>query len=290
MNQITFIGLGKMGSALVRRLIESGYRVTVYNRSILKSEQLAKEGAVVANSIKEAVENAKIIFSCLLNDEALSRVSEQLINHIPKESIHVSLATVLPSTAIKMKYLHEKSGCHYVSCVVLGVPSVALAGELTTYCSGAKQQIEQVTPILTEFSKKVINLGEEVQSSNVMKVCLNTTLVTTIELISELYAFAEKSGLETSYIQDALHDVYAHPGFKRYIDKIHDRDFDQVNFDMIGGHKDVTLFQQAFADAGVVPALANIAKSRFISALARKQDNKDWSGIYEIIREESGLT
>ena len=86
-----------------------------------------------------------------------------------------------------------------------------------------------------------------------------------------------------------MHQIYGHPAFKRYIDKIYDRDFDEVNFDMIGGNKDISVFQEAFARVGVVPDFGNIIKSRFISALAHGMENKDWSGIYEIVRSQAGL-
>lgn len=58
---------------------------------------------------------------------------------------------------------------------------------------------------------------------------------------------------------------------------------------MLGGHKDVSLFQEAFAEVGVVPEFGNVVRSRFIAALAQCREKKDWSGIYERVREQTGL-
>ncbi len=132
-------------------------------------------------------------------------------------------------------------------------------------------------------------LGDKINAPNVIKICLNYGLITTIELVSELYAFTEKSGVDTEIVRNALHQVFAHPAFKRYVDKIHDRNFDEVNFDMLGGNKDVSIFQEAFSRVGVAPEIGNIVKSRFTSALAQGMEHKDWSGIYEIIRSNAGL-
>ena len=118
---------------------------------------------------------------------------------------------------------------------------------------------------------------------------MNYSLITAIELISELYTFAEKSGVDTEIVKMGLHQIYGHPAFKLYIDKIHDRNFSEVNFDMVGGHKDVNIFQEAFSKVGVAPEIANIVRSRFISALAQNMHDKDWSGIYEVVRSQSGL-
>ena len=70
---------------------------------------------------------------------------------------------------------------------------------------------------------------------------------------------------------------------------LNDSPFDHVNFDMIGGNKDVSIFQEAFSKAGVAPEIANIVKSRMTSALSLGMKDKDWSSIYEIVRAQSGL-
>ena len=101
--------------------------------------------------------------------------------------------------------------------------------------------------------------------------------------------FAEKSGLDKDIVQYGLSEIYGHPAFKLYIDKIKDRDFDEVNFDMKGGMKDVSIFQKAFSDVGVIPKLGDLLKGRYISALANNMENKDWSAIYEVVRQEAGL-
>ena len=118
---------------------------------------------------------------------------------------------------------------------------------------------------------------------------MNYSLITALELISELYAFAEKSGLDKDIVQYGLNEIYGHPAFKLYIDKIKDRNFDEVNFDMKGGMKDVSIFQKAFSDVGVKPKLGDLVKERYIAAFENKMEDKDWSGIYEVIRKEAGL-
>ena len=166
---------------------------------------------------------------------------------------------------------------------------MASQGELTVFCAGEENKISLCEPILKVFSNKILYLGKEAKAPLVMKICMNYSLITALELISEVYVFAEKSGLDKEVVQHGLHEIYGHPGFKRYVDKIKDRNFDEVNFDMKGGIKDVSIFQKAFSDAGVPPKLADIVKSRCISALSNHMENKDWSAIYEIARQEAGL-
>jgi len=292
MKKITFIGLGQMGSALVERLLTNGYEVTVFNRTAAKSAPLIALGATAIESIAQAVAEADVVMSCLLNDQAVLDVSEQMILHLPANAIHIGLSTILPATAEMLMKLHTENKSYYISTVILGVPSVARRGGLTAFFAGKEDFKDQVIALLSAFAEHITCLGGEtnIKSPNLMKICMNYSLSTAIELISELYVFAEKSGLDIDVLKTGLHQIYGHPAFKLYVDKIHDRNFDQVNFSMAGGKKDIGIFQEAFAQAGVAPEIGNILKSRFDNALAQGLGDKDWSGIYEVIRKKSGLS
>ncbi|MEM1244635.1 MAG: NAD(P)-binding domain-containing protein, partial [Pseudomonadota bacterium] len=236
--------------------------------------------------------DADIILSCLFDDQSVIDVSmgdNGIINQMKQSAVYVGLSTILPETATKLGDYAKQKQKNYISAAVLGVPKVATQGELTTFCAGDKNCVELIRPVLQTFSKSVINLGVEAKASMIMKICMNYSLVTTLELISELYAFAEKSGLDTNMVQQGLHEIFGHSAFKLYVDKIQARNFDEVNFDMQTGHKDVAIFQKAFANVGVTPRLGDLLKGRIISALANDMQNKDWSAVYEIVRKEAGL-
>ena len=287
--KIALIGLGKMGAAIAEKLLEVGCSLIVFNRTKNKAEALQKIGAQVADSIQSAVLDADIVFTSVIDDEALLSVSKEMLVHAKKGVIHVSTSTILPNTANALEALHKDAGCIYIASPVLGIPVAVKAKKATTFCSGNQAAIEKIIPLLETYSAKVENMGEAVTHANVFKVCMNYSLITAIELISELYAYAEKSGVDKAYIQGGLKHIYSHPAVHVYIDKIYHRDFDQVNFDMKGGKKDIHLFQKAFLDAGVSPDLATVFENKVTESLANKMDNKDWSYVSEVIRRRSGL-
>lgn len=289
MQKITFIGLGKMGTAMATKLLHAGFLLTVYNRTTEKAAPLEKLGAIIADSLERAVFEADIIFTSVIDDKALIKISNAMLPHLNSGAIHVSTSTILPKTANLLNKSHQEKNCIYIAAPVLGIPKAVLSGNSTIICAGDQSGIEIVKPLLNSISEKVIELGDQVAHANVLKICLNYSIITAIELISELYAFAEKSGLETGIVQKSLHHVYAHPAVKNYIDKIHARDFDQVNFDIKGGNKDVNLFQEAFMDVGVIPDIANVLRGKFTQALATGLSEKDWSAISEVVRTRSGL-
>ncbi len=288
---ITFIGLGAMGTALVERLLFAHYAVTVFNRTPEKAEPLITLGAQKAKSIADAVSHADVVMTSLLDDQAVLSVTETMLPHLKPETIHIGLSTILPDTAEKLLNLHQKRHTHYFSAVVLGVPMVAREGGLTTFCAGTNTALDVAYPLLSTFSANIMPLGDEtkIKAPNLMKICMNYSLMTSIELMSELFVFAEKDGLDKETLKKGLHTIYDHPAFKRYIDKIAARDFDSVNFSMKGGHKDAQLFKQAFSNAGITSELINLLNQRYDAALSLGMQDKDWSGIYEVVRKQSGL-
>jgi len=197
----------------------------------------------------------------------------------------------LPVTSETLFDIHQKAHTHYISAVVLGVPAVACEGTLTAFLAGNKSSVEKAKPLLSTFSAHVIPLGDEtdIKAPNLMKICMNFSLMTALELMSELYVFAEKSGLDKEIVKRGLYQIYGHPAFKRYIDKIAERDFDKVNFSMTGGQKDAYIFQRAFLEAGVTPELCNLLNNRYETAISLGMHDKDWSGIYEVVRMKSDL-
>jgi 3-hydroxyisobutyrate dehydrogenase-like beta-hydroxyacid dehydrogenase len=288
-DKILLIGLGKMGTALATRILQGGLELTVYNRTAGKAHALVEIGAQEAVSLAEAAATADVIITCLLDDAAVLSVVKTMLPHLKKGAIHVGSSTILPATSTQINEMHAAEGSHYIAANVLGVPKAALAGKLTSLVAGDALLIDKIEPVLKTFSENIMRFGDKPANANVMKVSVNYMLITIIELISELYVYSEKNGVNVDFIQTILHSIFSHPAPKLYIDKIKARDFDNVNFDMRGGAKDVAIFQKAFASSGVSPELANVVSSRFIAALAQGMENKDWSGIYEVIRAESGL-
>ncbi len=290
--KITLIGLGKMGSALAGRILQGNFPLTVYNRTASKMEPLIAAGAHGAPTLKEAVHDADIIVTCLLDDNAVIETvngAEGFLNALKPGAIHVGTSTILPATSKALTQLHADQQSIYLAANVLGVPKVAERGELTTFVAGDPAAIGICLPLFNCYSRNIVSVGSEPYQANVMKICSNYLLATAIEAFGELYTFAEKSGLKLDGLNKFFHSVYAHPAYQLYADKIRERSFDDVNFDLKGGAKDLNLFQKAFKEVQVIPDIANVIKNKFDIAVARGMENKDWSAITEITRMQAGL-
>ncbi len=290
--KITLIGLGKMGSVLAKRLIHAKFDLTVYNRTSEKMQPLTAIGAKGASDIKAAVKDADVVITCLLDDNAVLQVvsgKEGFLTYLKKGAIHIGTSTILPETSKTLSKRHQETQTTYIAANVLGIPKAAENGTLTSIVAGDLEAIEKCTPIFNSYSVKIIQAGTLAYQANVIKISINYLLVSSIEMMGQLYTFAEKNEVNINTINNLLHNVYAHPAFIQYIDKVKNRNFDDVNFALSGGFKDLRLFQQAFADARVPPDIANVITNKFIAAMAQNMADKDWSAFTEITRNQSGL-
>lgn len=287
--KVTLIGLGKMGSVLAKRLLTAKVDLTVFNRTTEKMQPLIQAGAKGAETLKDAVKESDIIVTCLFDDQAVLQTVDGFVQFLQPGSIHVGTSTILPETSKKLFDLHHQYKSIYIAGNVLGVPKAAEKGELTSFVAGNDDAIEKCKFIFQTYSSKIITIGPKPYQANVAKIGMNYMLASVIEALGEIYTFAEKSKTDVNIINTLFHSVFAHPAFQLYVDKIKDRNFDEANFELKGGFKDISLFQQAFTDVGVVPDIANILKNKFAIALDDHMEEKDWSAVTEITRKRAGL-
>jgi 3-hydroxyisobutyrate dehydrogenase-like beta-hydroxyacid dehydrogenase len=287
--KISLIGLGNMGSAIGEQLLAENFKLSVYNRTPAKANRLVALGATFAPSLADACTNANIVITALFDDAAVLETTRAIIKSLTKGAIHIGTSTILPDTAKELTKLHDTSGSTYIGGAILGVPPTLKAKSATTLAAGPQAILKVCEPVFKAYSARIIEVGDDAYLSNVMKICANYLLVTSLNCMGELYTFAEKSGLATAHIQSFLHSVFAHKSFTLYADKILNRNFDQVNFSLAGGYKDASLFAEAFNGAGLEASLVNLIKEKFASACATSLSNQDWSAVTEITRKLAGL-
>jgi 3-hydroxyisobutyrate dehydrogenase-like beta-hydroxyacid dehydrogenase len=126
--KIGFLGLGKMGSAIARRLAISGHQVIVWNRSRAAAGALAAEGLSVAATPAEAVQGKEIVFSMLFDDAAYEEVllgASGAIHALSAGALHIACGTISVALSSRLAEEHAVRGQAYVAAPVFGRPNVA---------------------------------------------------------------------------------------------------------------------------------------------------------------------
>lgn len=289
--KVAFIGLGRMGAPMARRITEAQFEVTVYNRTGAKAAPFAELGARVAEFVAAAVAQADLVVTSLLDDHsALSLVQNDLLEWLPRGVLHLGTTTISPQCSDRLAELHRNAGSRYVAGPVVGRPDAADAGRLITYLAGDEADANAVRPLCLAYASAANYVGDRHGAANALKLCLNFFGSSFIELIGEVYAFGDKLGVEGKHVRDFLEAAVAHPALKAYVERISRRDFDATaGFAMEAGLKDLRLIREAAATAGANLEIATITERKMLAGVEDGMGKLDWSAIYELTRREMGL-
>ena len=290
---IGFIGLGKMGSGICGNIQKAGFPIVAYNRTRAKTERFRKNGAVVADSPREAAERSDVVLTSLMDDASVLGICKGengILAGLKPGAVHISLTTIEPATANRLSDLHKEKQCHYIAAPVLGRPDAAEAGRLISLLGADAGAMEIARPVIECYSEKTIPVGNVPGSANAMKICANYFAMTQLVMLGEVFAFAEKSGLDRDLIFEMCRTFFGGSGpMVEYAERIKNRAFEDAGFELTAGLKDALLFEKAFVDAGVKPATTTVAKENLTTAAMRGLGNKDWSALTEITRLAAGL-
>jgi 3-hydroxyisobutyrate dehydrogenase-like beta-hydroxyacid dehydrogenase len=289
--KVGVIGLGAMGSGLAESLLRAGHQVVVWNRSKPPLDRLRAEGADTADAPAEAFA-ADAVITMLANDEAVREVvlDGGLLKYAGDGTVHVMSATISVALAKELEEVHAKERVALVCAPVLGRPDVAEKGELNVLAAGAPAALAKVRPVLEAIGRKTWILGEEPHKANVAKLSANYMIAATIELLAEVFAFTEKSGLDPkAFFEIATNTLFAAPVFETYGRLILERDFEPAKFKLTLGLKDVRLALAAGEAAEVPLPFASVLRDNFVDALANGAADKDWAALSEVSFRRAGL-
>lgn len=289
----SLIGLGKMGTGIAKSLLRAGHHVTVYNRTRERAEALRTNGAVVAGSLAEAC-RSEVVFTMVADDVALEGLvfgENGILASLARRAVHVSLSTISVALSNKLAAEHAKAGQGFLAAPVFGRPEAAEAARLAVVVGGPDALVQKCKPLFEAMGPKLFVVGEKSSMANVVKLSGNFLIATVLESLGEALAFARKSGVDAGALLEFLTTtMFTAPVYKTYGDLIVQGKHEPAGFLLPLGLKDVRLVLQAAEAASVPMPIASVLRDRFITAMARGNQDKDWSVIGRVAAEDAGLT
>jgi 3-hydroxyisobutyrate dehydrogenase-like beta-hydroxyacid dehydrogenase len=239
-----------------------------------------------------AAQDADVVVTCLMDDKSMLEVmggGDGLLAGMKAGAIHIGTATISPGCALQLAEMHTAHGSAYIAGPVVGRPDAAAAGRLTTYLAGDQAAIALCEPLFQSYTQRHVNVGPDPRTANNVKLAINFMLATQIEMMSEVFAFSERAGIDQQLISELIEMVTGHPALKDYVRRIRSRDFEPAAFEMTAGFKDMDFVVAASTEARVPMPFANVLRDRFLTALANDLGAKDWSAISQVARLTAGL-
>jgi len=198
MENVGFIGLGKMGIPMVKNIMNSGYDIIVYNRSKDKTEQFRKNGVNIAKNPREVVEFSKYTITMLTDSEAVKSVfygQDGILNALGPGKIFIDMSTISPHVSIELSKMVESKNAEMIDAPVTGSVPAAEKAELTIMVGGKFETFEKTKKLLSSMGKNIIYIGSNGYGLK-MKMINNIILGANMAILSEAILLGEANGID----------------------------------------------------------------------------------------------
>lgn len=191
---------------MVKRLLSAGHEVRIWNRSKAKAEPLAALGARVVDTPAQAAEGMEGVFTCLFDAAAVEAVvfGPRGVSTVQGLRWLVDHSSILPdATRSFSDRLHAVCGAQWIDAPVSGGVKGAEAGSLTIMAGGSSGSLAEAESAMRAYAANITHMGPT-GSGQATKLCNQTIVATTVVAIAEALGFAERNGIDTSRLADAL--------------------------------------------------------------------------------------
>ncbi len=291
MAHLGYIGLGAMGSRVVKRLLDAGHSVVGYNRTKTKAQWLLDAGMQWAETPREVAERSDILFSMVTNTSAMQEVvggDNGVLAGLEPGKIYIDMSTISPAATREVAGWVAAKGAQMLDAPVSGSVITLEQGNLSVMVGGDSATFEKVKPVLLDIGPKVNYVGTNGQAV-LMKIAINLSLQVQFLGFCEGLLLAEKGGIprETA-IETMLNSVIASPSLKYRVPFILDMP-EEAWFNVNMMQKDMLLALEMGRNLNVPLPIVAASNEPLTAARAMGLDKKDFAIVYEVLAYISGL-
>ncbi|MEK0347064.1 MAG: NAD(P)-dependent oxidoreductase [Nitrosopumilus sp.] len=291
MKKIGIIGLGMLGNAVALHLLDSGFEVTVFNRTKEKTIQIREKGAKVMTSPKEVAENSELIITVVKDAAVVKEISfekDGIIEGKHEKLIVADMSTIDPSESKNISRKFEEHDIHKLDIPVMGGPNVAITGNLVMMVSGNKESFDRCKNVFEKIANKVFFLGESGVAHSV-KLAMNLQITMLALALSEGIIFVKKANVDPKIFLKILNSTYFKTGMSekkafKMIDSKYDATFTLSNL-----KKDISTITSAAKSLGIELPMIKKAEQVYENAVKEGFGEMDYTGIVEYIKKINNL-
>ncbi len=291
MTDLGYVGLGVMGSAITRRLLDAGHSVTVWNRTREKAEPLLAAGAQWADSPREVAERSEIVFTMVTNTEAVKAVTEGpdgILAGLGDGKVYVDMSTASPANTRALAEAADAVGAQMLDAPVSGTSITVEEGKASVMVGGDGDAFGRVKPVLEAIAPKVFHVGEN-GAAVTMKIAINLSLAVQMLAFSEGLLLAEKSGIpREDAVEVMLASVIASP-MVAYRGPLVLGHPDEAWFDCHMMQKDMNLALELGRELEVPLPTTAVTNELLTAANAMGIGDKDFAVLFDVLASMAGV-
>ena len=285
--KLGMIGLGKMGRAMAKNIMNNGYKLKTYDIDKSSLQYVSKLGAEIYKSPHQLANDVDILFSVLPNDKILNKVimckNNGILKNLKPNSVHVCCSTISPYTSLKISKIHEEWDHNFVSAPIFARPDGLENGQATFMLSGHEDSMKIIKPILETTSTGIYDFGTDPSAATVAKLCGNFLIASSIESMAESFVLAEKHGVDRIKLHEMLtstiFDCLIYKGYGQRVSEYDHFPYENAHFSLDLGVKDINLVKSIAKESNVHMPFLDILQSKFITSQNKDRGHLDWSAI-----------
>ena len=286
-----FIGLGRMGGPMTRRLAEAGYRVFVHDARAGAADEVGHESVTALPSPQSVGSEAEIVF-CSLPTPAIVRdvvLGDGGIVHGAKASVIVDLSTTGPSMAGTISRDVSGRGMSWVDAPVSGGIAGARNGTLAVMVSCKEDVYQRIQPILSIFGRQFF-CGETAGTAQVAKLGNNMIAAAVILLSAEALAMGVKAGLDPRVMCEIINASSGRNSATqdKFPRSVLPGTFD-FGFTTALSYKDVRMCVDEAENLGVPMVAGSLVRQMLAATKARFGAESDFTSMVKIVEEWAGV-
>ncbi len=284
--KLGFVGVGAMGSRLVRRLVDHGYQVIVFDQNQSAVDELRAIGASAGKSLAELAEHADVILSCLTDDNAVRNVylkRDGILDGIQRGKAVIEMSTISPQTSREVHAQGYKQGVNVMDVAISGSTPAVEQGTVTLLAGGDAELFEAAEPMFQTLASQYFLMGPSGAGTS-MKLVVNTVLGVSLQAIAEGIALGEAEGLDRQRLLEVLaQTAVVPPAHKGKLAKAEQNDY-AAQFAVGLMNKDFRLILESAKSSNLMlPATA--AAYNVNSAAFNEDSSSDLSSVIRYMEE-----
>lgn len=292
MANLGYVGLGVMGSGMVKRLLDAGHTVTGYNRTKSKADPLIKLGMKWADTPRAVTEASDIIFSMVTNTRAVQAItqgSDGILAGLTPDKIYIDMTTMSPHYSKELAaQVASETGAKMLDAPVSGSVITLEQGKLSIMVGGDKEAFEKALPVLQAIGPKVFHLGNN-GLAVAMKIATNLSLATQMLAFSEGVLLAERSGISREKaVEVLLNSVIASP-MVIYRGPFVLKQPDEAWFNCNMMQKDMLLALEMGRELDIPLPTTSITNELLTASRSMGLDHLDFAALFNVLARMAGV-
>jgi 3-hydroxyisobutyrate dehydrogenase/glyoxylate/succinic semialdehyde reductase len=282
---VGIVGLGIMGGAIARNLIDREWRVIGFDIDAARRSELALAGVIIADDVRQLAGEAPIIMTSLPDPAAVEDVAQAIASSGQSRRIVIELSTLSIADKVRFEAVLKKAGHIALDCPLSGTGAQAKVRDLVVYASGDSNAISQCMNLFSDFAKQSADLGTFGNGSR-MKFIANHLVAIHNVATAEAMILAQRAGLDPKIVVDVVG-----PGaggsrmFQMRAPMMVEGTYEPATMKVATWQKDMAIIAEFAEGLGCATPLFTLTRPVYAEAMAMGLGNHDTAAVFEVLKK-----